>query len=65
MGTVFREWYGQVSQLRSLVATGTPIIALIATATVSMRNNISLVPRLPTFFGGYAKKAESLVSKVT
>ncbi len=33
MGSVFRRWYGQVCQIRSFVPTGTPMVALTATAT--------------------------------
>ena len=33
MGSVFRKWYGQVCQIRSFAATGTPVVALTATAT--------------------------------
>lgn len=30
---MFRKWYGQVCQIRSFVPTGTPVVALTATAT--------------------------------
>ena len=33
MGEVFRERYGRLSQLWSLLPTSTPILALTATAT--------------------------------
>ena len=33
MGDTFRRWYGQISQLRSLIPSSTPFVALTATAT--------------------------------
>lgn len=33
MGTVFRKWFGEVSQLRSLLPSGIPFVALTATST--------------------------------
>lgn len=33
MGSIFREWYGKVCQIRSFIPTGTPIAVLTATAT--------------------------------
>ena len=33
MGDEFRVWYGQISHLRSLLPSKTPVVALIATAT--------------------------------
>lgn len=41
MGDVFREWYGKVSQLRSLAPTNTPILALTATSTVNVQTKIT------------------------
>lgn len=40
MGEVFREWYGKVSQLRSLAHTNTPVLALTATSTLNVRTKI-------------------------
>jgi ATP-dependent DNA helicase RecQ len=40
MGEVFREWYGKVSQLRSLAPTNTPVLALTATSTLNVRTKI-------------------------
>ena len=40
MGEVFREWYGKVSQLRSLTPTNTPVLALTATSTLNVRTKI-------------------------
>ena len=33
MGDTFRRWYGQISQLRSLIPSSTPFVALTAAAT--------------------------------
>ena len=33
MGEVFREWYRRLGQLRSLLPSSTPVLALTATAT--------------------------------
>ena len=41
MGEVFREWYGKVSQLRSLVPTNTPVLALTATSTLTVQIKIT------------------------
>ena len=41
MGNVFREWYGKVSQLRSLVPSNTPVIALTATSTLNVQLKIT------------------------
>ena len=41
MGEVFREWYGKVSQLRSLVPTNTPVLALTATSTLTVQMRIT------------------------
>ena len=40
MGDVFREWYGRIGQLRSLLPSSTPVLALTATATNDIRNKI-------------------------
>ena len=40
MGEVFREWYGRLGQLRSLLPSSTPVLALTATATNDIRNKI-------------------------
>lgn len=41
MGEVFREWYGRLGQLRSLLPSTTPVLALTATATNDVRNKIT------------------------
>ena len=41
MGDEFRAWYGQLSHLRSLLLTGTPVLALTATATQRVRDSIN------------------------
>ena len=41
MGEVFREWYGRLGQLRSLLPSSTPVLALTATATNDVRNKIT------------------------
>lgn len=41
MGKVFRSWHGEVCQLRSLLPTGVPFVALTATATTQVRTIIS------------------------
>ena len=40
MGSVFRKWYGEVSQLRSLLPNGIPFVALTATSTIFVRRII-------------------------
>ena len=40
MGEVFREWYGHLGQLRSLLSSSTPVLALTATATNDIRKKI-------------------------
>ena len=40
MGDVFREWYGKISQLRSLAPNKTPVLALTATSTLNVRTKI-------------------------
>ena len=40
MGDEFRAWYGQISQLRSLLPSNTPIVALTATATHFVKDRI-------------------------
>ena len=40
MGTVFRKWFGEVSQLRSLLPSGIPFVALTATSTTFVRRII-------------------------
>ena len=41
MGEIFREWYGRLGQLRSLLPSSTPVLALTATATKDVRNKIT------------------------
>ena len=40
MGSVFRAWYGEVAQLRSLLPRGVPFVALTATSTTLVRRII-------------------------
>ena len=40
MGEEFRTWYGQISQIRSLLPAGTPVTALTATATQIVKDRI-------------------------
>ena len=40
MGEEFRVWYGQLSQLRSLLPSGVPVAALTATATKQVKDSI-------------------------
>ena len=40
MGEQFRAWYGQISQLRSLLPSTTPVVALTATATRFVKDRI-------------------------
>jgi len=40
MGDQFRAWHGQISQLRSLLPSNTPVVALTATATRFVKDRI-------------------------
>ena len=40
MDEAFRECYGRIGQLRSLLHSSTPVLALTATATTSVRDKI-------------------------
>ena len=46
MGDKFRQWYGHISQLRSLVPSTIPVVALTATATTSTKSQIISSPAM-------------------